>query len=307
MMCQGDLLFQTRDFTRKIFLPLLSIILRHLPKTLSRTLKIRMTFLSKLASLPPLPDNVILCPIDVVGLYPNIPHAEGLIAMLKALDLRKDKRISTESLIELAECVLKNNSFQHDLSFYKQLRGTAIDTKMAPPYVIIFLGDLEERFFRDCDISPVVWWRYIDDIFICCGNIVKKYLKKFLEILNYYHLTIKFTANYSREKTSFLDIEEIKKGNQLVTDLYIKPTDTHHYLHASSCHVFHSKKSIPYSQALKLNRICSENSFFDKRFNDLDIWLKGRGYSNKLVRKQILKARKFQERNYSIIKKKQRK
>ena len=103
-------------------------------------------FLSKLASLPPLPDDVILCTIDVVGLYPNIPHDEGLIAMRKALDLRKDKRISTESLIELAECVLKNNIFEHNLSFYKQLRGTAIGTKMAPPYAIIFLGDLEKDF-----------------------------------------------------------------------------------------------------------------------------------------------------------------
>ena len=104
-----------------------------------------------------MPDDVILCTIDVVGLYPNIPHDEGLIAMRKALDLRKDKTISTESLIELAECVLKNNIFEHNLSFYKQLRGTAIGSKMAPPYAIIILRDLEKRFFGDCDISPLVW------------------------------------------------------------------------------------------------------------------------------------------------------
>ena len=75
----------------------------------------------------------------------------------------------------------------------------------------------------------------------------EKELKKLLEILNSYHLTIKFTAIYSREKISFLDVEVIKKESQLVTDLYIKPTDPHQYLHASSCHVFHSKKSTPYS------------------------------------------------------------
>ena len=85
------------------------------------------------ASLPPLPDDVILCTIDVVGLYPNILHDEWLIAMKKALDLRKDKIISTESLIELEEWVLKNNNFEHNLSFYKQLIGTAIGTKIAPP------------------------------------------------------------------------------------------------------------------------------------------------------------------------------
>ena len=42
----------------------------------------------------------------------------------------------------------------------------------------------------------------------------EKELKKFLEILNSYHPTIKFTANYSTEKISFLDVEVIKKGNQ---------------------------------------------------------------------------------------------
>ena len=110
----------------------------------------------------------------------------------------------------------------------------------------------------------------------------EKELKKFLEILNSYHSTIKFIANYSREEIVFLDVEAIKKGNQFVADLYIKPTDFHQYLHASSSQVFHSKKSIPYSQALRLNRICSENSFFDKRCNDLEIWLKGRAYSDKL-------------------------
>ena len=89
----------------------------------------------------------------------------------------------------------------------------------------------------------------------CFDNMVKKRLR----ISN---PTIKFTANDSREKIRFLNVEVIKKGKQLVTDLYIKPTDTHQYLDASSCHAFHSKKSIPFSQALRLNRIFSENSFF---------------------------------------------
>ena len=34
--------------------------------------------LKKIASLPPLPDDLILFKIDVVGLYPNITHEEGL-------------------------------------------------------------------------------------------------------------------------------------------------------------------------------------------------------------------------------------
>ena len=104
-------------------------------------------FLKTIANLPPLPDDFTLCTIDqieVVGLYPNIPHEEGLIAIRKALDTRKDKTISTDSLIELAECVLKNNIFEHDKSVFKQLRGTAIGTKISPLYAIIFVDSLEE-------------------------------------------------------------------------------------------------------------------------------------------------------------------
>ena len=58
-------------------------------------------FFKNIANLPPLPDDLILCTIDAVGLYPNIPHEKGLIAIRKALDTKKDKTISTDSLTEL--------------------------------------------------------------------------------------------------------------------------------------------------------------------------------------------------------------
>ena len=89
-------------------------------------------------------------------------------------------RILTESLIELAEYVLKNNIFEYNLSFYKQLRGSTIGTKMALPCAIIFSGDLEVRVFSDCDILPLVWWRSIDDIFMF-RQYDKKELEKLLE------------------------------------------------------------------------------------------------------------------------------
>ena len=132
------------------------------------------------------------------------------------------------------------------------------------------MGDLEEKILKDCDKKPLTWWRCIDDIFMLWQH-GKKELKKILEFLNCYHPTIKFTADYSREETHFLDVSVRKINNQLVTHIYIKPTDTHQYLHASSCHVYHSKKSILYSKALRLNRICSENSSYDKRCNELEV------------------------------------
>ena len=66
-------------------------------------------FLKKLRSLPKLLDGIILCTMDVVGLYPNLPNGEGLSVLRKRLETRKEKRISTNTIVDLAEVVLKNN------------------------------------------------------------------------------------------------------------------------------------------------------------------------------------------------------
>ena len=63
-----------------------------------------------------------------------------------------------ELAVELADIVLKNNYFQFLDKIFKQKRGTAIGTKFAPPYSILFMADLEKRLLSDIDLKP-----YIDD------------------------------------------------------------------------------------------------------------------------------------------------
>ena len=253
-MSQVDLLFQIVDFSNSGF-QIVEYHLKPLSQKVKSFIKDTNDFLKKLNELRDLPDEFILCTIDVVGLYPNIPHKEGLEAIRKALNKREDQSISTDSLILLAECVLKNNVFEHNMRYFKQLNGTAIGTKFAPPYAILLMDYLEDKILNSLVEKPLVWWRYIDYIFMIWQHGEEK-LKEFLKILNSCHPTIKFTSEYSLDKVNFLDVEVIRSGNKLLTDLYIKPTDTHQYLEFSSCHVYHSKKSIPYSQALRFNRIC---------------------------------------------------
>ena len=50
-------------------------------------------FLRKLQNLPKFPDDVILCTIDVVRLYPNTPNGEGLLFFKKALDKQRNKTV----------------------------------------------------------------------------------------------------------------------------------------------------------------------------------------------------------------------
>ena len=171
----------------------------------------------------------------------KIPHEEGLASIRKHLDNRENKEVTTDTLVELADIVLKNNYFQFLDKTFKQKRGTAIGTKFAPPYSILFMADLEKRLLSDIDLKPYIWWRYIDDIFLIWEH-GEESLKLFLEKINKIHPTIKFTADWSYSSVNFLDVKVIMKDGKIITDLYVKPTDTHQYLDSSSCHPYHCKK-----------------------------------------------------------------
>ena len=152
-------------------------------------------FLNKLRSLPKLPDNVISCTVDVFGLYPNILHEEGLSVLRKRLDNRMEKYISSDTLCDLAEVVLINNIFKFGKKTLKQKRGTAIGTKFALPYSILFMAELDEEILQKAESKPYLSWRYIDAIFFLCEPGEEK-LKSFVDNINKMHPTINFTADW---------------------------------------------------------------------------------------------------------------
>ena len=55
----------------------------------------------------------------------------------------------------MADFVLKNLfEFEFDSKFYKQISGTAIGTKFAPPYACISMNQIETEFLKTQDIKP---------------------------------------------------------------------------------------------------------------------------------------------------------
>ena len=228
--------------------------------------------------------------LAVVGHYPNILHGEGLASLRRFLETRDNKQISSDTLTELAEVVLRNNIFEFDEKNFKQKRGATIGTKFAPPYAIPFMADFVEKMLESFEKKSMIRWRYIDDI-VFIWQRGEESLKVFIHQVNMFHSTIKFTAEYSKEEVNFLDANIKLIDGELKTDLFVIPTDTHQLLDPTSCHPYHRKKEIPYSQAVRLNRICTVNETFDRRFNNLEKWFMERGYNEKMIRKQILSAR----------------
>ena len=60
--------------------------------------------------------------------------------------------------------------------------------------------------------------------------------------------------------------------------LQIKPTESHSYLLHSSSHLSHVKNSIPYSQFLRLRRLCSDVSDFSNKSQEMCQFFEKRGY-----------------------------
>ena len=114
-------------------------------------------FLKKLRDLSDLAQDSIICTIDIVDLYPSIPN-EGLRFLRNVLERRSNKNVCTDTLIEVAELVLRNNYFEFNEQYLKQIRGTAIGTKFAPPYAIIYMASLQEDFLKTLIKKPWLWW-----------------------------------------------------------------------------------------------------------------------------------------------------
>ena len=72
--------------------------------------------------------------------------------------------------------------------------------------------------------------------------------------------------------------------------MFSKPTDRHFYLLKSSAHPKSSIKSIPYSIALRIKRICSDPSTLQKRLIEYGSYLIARGYDANDVQQQFNKA-----------------
>ena len=55
-------------------------------------------------------------------------------ALRKILNERDSPKVPTENIIQMADFVLKNNFFEFNGEVKRQKSGTAIGTKLAPPY-----------------------------------------------------------------------------------------------------------------------------------------------------------------------------
>jgi hypothetical protein len=197
-----------------------------------------------------IPSNSFPISVDVVGLYTNIPHNEGINSLKEALDKRKNAEVSSDFLVKLLSLVLKHNIFQFNGKLFQQQIGTAMGTRVATTMANIFMASIDNLIQNTAITKNLIYIhfynRFIDDIFIIWTG-SEDSLKIFLSKINELHHSIKFTCEYdiTNKSTTFLDTTINLMNNELNTDLYRKQTDRVQYLLPNSCHPNHIFKNVP--------------------------------------------------------------
>ena len=276
---------------------LLTKILQPIAEAQPSYLKDTKHLLQILMNTPKITKDTFLVTADVTSLYTNIPHDEGISAIIKAIDKHRDltpKYTPDNEVIKLIlSFILKHNQFDFMDKHYKQIQGTAMGTKMAPPYANIFMSHFETPLMTTYAQHILLWKRYIDDIlFLWKGT--RQSLEKFIQHTNTLHPTIKLTFEISTNEINFLDttIYVDKSNYRLATKLYRKPTNKNLILHYTSKHPLHIKRSIIYSQALRYKRISSQKHL-EQEITTLKQILIARGYPLRLINQQVNKALKI--------------
>lgn len=249
-------------------------------------LKNTQDFISKIQNKE-INNDYLIVTGDISALYTNMNINRTINVVKKAFQLNPVTHRPDKYLLELLELCLKNNDFEFNEQYFLQIMGTAMGKRFAPSLANLYLIDLDNAAMNDFKIKPLLFFRYLDDIFFIWPGTVES-LKEYEIFLNSLIPDIKIKLEYDKEKNNFLDTtiykKHCKENSTLQTCVYFKPTDTHQLLHTASYHPRHTFKGILKSQLLRFKRISSTKDDFDKTCKILFHSLKQRGYTRTMMR-----------------------
>ena len=95
------------------------------------------------------------------------------------------------------------------------------------------MDEVETEFLRTQERTPLVWFRYNDDVFFIWTQ-GKEHPEILLLELNNFNPDLRFSYESNEKEIPFLDLKMKLNEGKISTDLYIKSTGRHQYLHFTS-------------------------------------------------------------------------
>ena len=146
--------------------------------------------------------------------------------------------------------------------------------------------DMKKKIFAQYTrTKPALYKRYIDDIAGATSG-SRDEIEDFATYVNGFHPSLNFTWIISDVPLPFLDLCFKPVSDRLLTSIHYKDTDTHSYLNYTSSHPTRCKNSIPYSQFLRLRRICSEDQDIENKSKEMASIFRNRDYPSNVMQRE---------------------
>ena len=100
---------------------------------------------------------------------------------------------------------------------------------------------------------------------------------------NNFNPNIKFPYEFSKVSINSLDLNVKLSNGKLKTSLHVNPTDRYQYLHFQSIHPKHTKRSVVYSQTLRVSSTCFQEEACKNYCNQMKSWFLKRSYTEDLI------------------------
>ena len=206
--------------------------------------------------------GVQLFTLDVKALYPSINLQFLPDAVAAALDAITEFSSERKEFIRsLATFNIQNAVVHFKGQWFKAVNGVPTGGSDSVCLANIYLKWVLIKFFLthvNYKQFIVCLIRFIDDVF---GGWLGTYrqFKQFVSSFNLFakDYGINFDKHSFGDTVNFLDVIVSNNTGVIVTDLYIKPTDSCRYLHRTSFHPKHTFTGIPFSQMRRAMLICS--------------------------------------------------
>ena len=155
---------------------------------------------------------------------------------------------------------------------------------------------IKERYGREVQEELIRnWQRFLGDCFLNWNTKIDT-ANNIVNILNSLHLSIKFEEYTNDTEVNYLDITIRKKENgKIMTDLFQKLTDSHHYIPFNSCNASQTKRNTPFNSARRICTIVDEETSIDEHMKELKKTLSKQGYPAKLIGTTIKEAKNSQK------------
>ena len=189
--------------------------------------------------------------------------------------------------MELLTMCASSTYFMWGDRIFEQIHGLPMGSPLSPLLTEIFMIEFEQNALQGAPITPLCWFRKVDDIFSIIDADKDPY--SLLQHLNSFHQRLQFTIETEQDnRLPFLDVLVTRQTDKLKTEVYRKPTHTNQYLHWKSNHSSSTKTGIISTLTRRAKVVCSNEQSLSEEINHLkDVFTNQNAYPTDTVNKVI--------------------